>query len=483
MTPISLSHTLSVRSIWLLGFSFQVLWQGLIVRQNNVGYGPVDIHLLFYSLFGVFSLFVAIIFLWVKLNRSYGVVFVLSAVGIISEFIGSLMPLFAETFSYNEMAYVGTVFSAIGSVACFLSWGFLFSRIPFRESVLCILFSYGTNFVLFTWIYMVFPVVPALILSLLVFCSSACLIGSIITISKLDQNGDLVSQREDTEEKLVGSVESQCTGNYYFVRVLAAFAIYSFVLTLRSPMDMTNSPGSILFNLLINSIALIFTVWMFWRIMMSQVTIMPERILQLLFVVFAVGFFIYPYVPENISYIPSTLLFVGTVLIFMVSLTMAVGITHSVHFHPLAIIGIWGACYGCPRFLYYVLSFAFPSIFGEGNNMAIAFIALFCLLISIFLLSPNQKTYSQSLQPIRPSSATQDTTLSKEARLHGIIKEYELTERESEVLQLALDGHTRHYIADKLYISENTVKAHLKRIYAKLGVHSKYDLENMLSKH
>ncbi|MBQ3106152.1 MAG: hypothetical protein IJC51_01565 [Eggerthellaceae bacterium] len=30
-------------------------------------------------------------------------------------------------------------------------------------------------------------------------------------------------------------------------------------------------------------------------------------------------------------------------------------------------------------------------------------------------------------------------------------------------------------------MSENTVKAHLKKIYAKMDVHSKYDVEKLLS--
>lgn len=48
-----------------------------------------------------------------------------------------------------------------------------------------------------------------------------------------------------------------------------------------------------------------------------------------------------------------------------------------------------------------------------------------------------------------------------------------LTEREREVLQLLSQGLTNKEIADKLVITTNTVKRHLKGIFEKLGVHTR----------
>ena len=46
-----------------------------------------------------------------------------------------------------------------------------------------------------------------------------------------------------------------------------------------------------------------------------------------------------------------------------------------------------------------------------------------------------------------------------------------LSEREIEVLQLIAKGLTNQEIANKLYLSLNTVKVHTRNIYGKLGVH------------
>jgi len=45
-----------------------------------------------------------------------------------------------------------------------------------------------------------------------------------------------------------------------------------------------------------------------------------------------------------------------------------------------------------------------------------------------------------------------------------------LTEREREIAQLAADGLRNHEIAETLFVSENTVRAHLRAIFQKLDI-------------
>jgi DNA-binding NarL/FixJ family response regulator len=50
-----------------------------------------------------------------------------------------------------------------------------------------------------------------------------------------------------------------------------------------------------------------------------------------------------------------------------------------------------------------------------------------------------------------------------------------LTRRETEILEQISDGKTRSRIAAEMFIDLETVKSHLKNIYAKLDVHSRAD--------
>jgi DNA-binding NarL/FixJ family response regulator len=55
------------------------------------------------------------------------------------------------------------------------------------------------------------------------------------------------------------------------------------------------------------------------------------------------------------------------------------------------------------------------------------------------------------------------------ARLAEHLNDGELSEREVEVLKLAMGGNRNREIANRLFISEETVKAHIKHILEKLG--------------
>ena len=65
-------------------------------------------------------------------------------------------------------------------------------------------------------------------------------------------------------------------------------------------------------------------------------------------------------------------------------------------------------------------------------------------------------------------------------QVHYILECWDLTEpltgREVEVLTLMLDNYKRKEIAEKLYLSENTVKTHSSHIFTKLGITSRSEL-------
>jgi len=47
--------------------------------------------------------------------------------------------------------------------------------------------------------------------------------------------------------------------------------------------------------------------------------------------------------------------------------------------------------------------------------------------------------------------------------------EHGITKRELEILELIAEGLSNREIADKLFVSENTVKTHSSRLFDKLG--------------
>ena len=66
--------------------------------------------------------------------------------------------------------------------------------------------------------------------------------------------------------------------------------------------------------------------------------------------------------------------------------------------------------------------------------------------------------------------------------LSPLAEEFGLSSRELEILGLYARGRSAAHIGKELFISENTVKTHLNRIYKKIGVHNRQELLDLLER-
>jgi len=69
--------------------------------------------------------------------------------------------------------------------------------------------------------------------------------------------------------------------------------------------------------------------------------------------------------------------------------------------------------------------------------------------------------------------ATNGLSAAEEGTLRTSGGEARLSARETEVLALAAEGFSNRVIADKLAISANTLKSHLRKTYRRIGVTSR----------
>lgn len=73
--------------------------------------------------------------------------------------------------------------------------------------------------------------------------------------------------------------------------------------------------------------------------------------------------------------------------------------------------------------------------------------------------------------PMTSSIASQ--VLKMFSQSNNVNTDFDLSDRESEVLHLLVNGHSYKMIASDLFISIDTVRSHIKKIYEKLHVNSK----------
>lgn len=110
----------------------------------------------------------------------------------------------------------------------------------------------------------------------------------------------------------------------------------------------------------------------------------------------------------------------------------------------------------------------------ESGLVGWALLAIIFTSTVLILLLMRNRTFEVSVKP-----ATKVAEQSDE-RINILHEVYGLSERESEVVQLYAQGRSARSISEKLFISESTVRTHLKRIYTKLDVHSRQELLDKL---
>lgn len=88
--------------------------------------------------------------------------------------------------------------------------------------------------------------------------------------------------------------------------------------------------------------------------------------------------------------------------------------------------------------------------------------------------------------PMSPHIASRALTLLREKTIDKVSpqpSDYNLSERESQLLQQLVHGLSYQQIADKLFISHGTVRKHIENIYTKLHIHTKVEAVNKVNEH
>lgn len=130
---------------------------------------------------------------------------------------------------------------------------------------------------------------------------------------------------------------------------------------------------------------------------------------------------------------------------------------------------------------------------GHLANIAMAFnptwAVLFALTAMLLFVAYNLVTlkpfsFEETLTQVAPMRnvfiAAASATLEENCK--KVALEYGLTPREAEIAELLARGRNSQTIQEKLVVSRNTVKTHVKNIYLKLNVHSQQELIDLVER-
>ncbi len=223
---------------------------------------------------------------------------------------------------------------------------------------------------------------------------------------------------------------------------------------------------------------------------------------RVLFPFVITGFLLLPFLPSSFDTIFAGIIYASFACAVVLMMIQCAQASRDRGINPVFIYAYVGVIvYVCHDIGFIGGSFVeqFSSL-GIQPIAAVSLLALYLLGIMYFIglggfrqATSTQDKLSESIELIAlnyPNESDEDTSkktdehqyrdrISKQCAL--LQQHYRLSARETEVMELMARGNSVARIAEELVVSENTIRTHTKRIYAKLAIHKKQELLDLIN--
>lgn len=125
-------------------------------------------------------------------------------------------------------------------------------------------------------------------------------------------------------------------------------------------------------------------------------------------------------------------------------------------------------------------------VFGQNAHAAVLLAGVLILVfVGYALIGLQDFSFASAIEGVVPAveeAAAEAKTPEEEfdERCAALAERFGLSPREREVFSMLARGRNREYIQEQLVVSRNTVKAHVKHVYAKLGIHTHQELIDLV---
>ena len=378
-------------------------------------------------------------------------------------------------------------FALVAGAALFVvarGWGMLTSnlsavRLPAAQAVVCITFGIGLGQVAELPLRLLLP--QAVCVGIM-FVATACTIvlpskvaGDIVdTIGRSESAADLAVTRPASFVPL---------NSQFYVFLILSQAVFGFALRFGEVGGMPAFGSMSSFFVLTLALIVIATGGRFFSDVLANIVIL----------VLVAGFLLIIAGGTSNVFLANGVLTVGTSLFNALMYTVLVALAGRNRLASLSIMG-WGVGLAS-------LSTTFGALVGTNANamvaggghgqlaMLLSVVVLF--VVGYILFGLRHFSFEATIEGVEAMSTAELAAVAQaqaqpggeelfDARCHELAAKYGLTPREEETFAMLARGRNREYIEEHLGVSRNTVKAHVKHVYAKLDIHSHQELIDLV---
>lgn len=367
-------------------------------------------------------------------------------------------------------AIVGGVLSGIGGIALLVSWGRLYSLLEAESA----LFHTALSIACSALLYLIASALPTSI-SVLGFIIILVL-GSTYLLHSASNEVD--ESKNETEQPLgddnAARKQTLRTIGVLLWKPLCGAALCAFISGLVWDVVLSQSGGPYLpswpnFGLLLGP--LIAATLILVPILLRNRKFTPSLLYQVILPVAAAIVLVMPSLESDTAAIWNTISGVAGetgFAFFDIAVWVALTTTtRATKLSPTFVFGLGQAVLAVATLLGMILIFAI----GVGGKI------VSLLLITIYLVFLAATMTRNDQQNVRRKIDLEEYLGERCAELGT---HFLLSPREKEVLLYLSRGHSHVYIAETLFISENTVRSHVRKIYDKMGISSREELLKLI---
>lgn len=368
------------------------------------------------------------------------------------------------------MAYPIICVSAAGVARCWLlvRWGAAYARQDIRPATIALLF----RAVIVSLLKIAMAVLPEPIMFIIVVCIPT---GSTIVLRKLEATKDVCCQQQNEPRFSAKELESLWPTDLSIVIFLFIWSYLNIVLKTQSGHYGFGDLSSPALTILAQLIDILFMGFLYWWLFVRKNGVEFNWLWRYAYVGLAAALLLIARlgISQPVQIFTSAAFEIALVFLWL-ALT---DIARNSKFHPHAVFGFGYLLYTVPDWVARGMASAFA--ISSVDETAVS-LCLFAIVLVVAFLLPHRAPGVQLLLADFTSNPPQDSHVAIRERCEKLALQNSLSARETEVVYHLCYGRSKQYIAETLYLSENTIRTYTQRVYRKLDIHNREELQKLL---
>ena len=197
----------------------------------------------------------------------------------------------------------------------------------------------------------------------------------------------------------------------------------------------------------------------------------------------AAGFLLLPLIWNAAGGIVNSFAQLGSMVAAIILWCMLAGMSRDTELPSALLFSIAFACINAALLAGTLVGFLYADTLKQSDIVltTVALVAAYLLFMAALFLFKDKSLKSIGSEAELPGLPDLRPEAPVPQRCERIAGAHQFTPREREIFLLLAQGFTIPAISEKLFVSENTVKSHVKSIYQKMGIHTRSELIELVN--